>query len=92
MPRWYLTRHPLVANILLPPLIFIVLYRLPFDMPNSWRRSAHNFSNAVSWTGVECLVAAHIPLARVFKQFRRLDATAFDHERAPSAEAAAERR
>lgn len=36
---WYrVTRHPLVANVLLPPLVFIVLYRLPFDMPPSWRR------------------------------------------------------
>jgi omega-6 fatty acid desaturase (delta-12 desaturase) len=36
---WYrATRHPLVANLLLPPLIFILLYRLPFDMPKSWRR------------------------------------------------------
>ena len=38
--RWWYrtTRHPLVANVLLPPLIFILLYRLPFDMPRSWRR------------------------------------------------------
>ncbi|MEN2986978.1 fatty acid desaturase [Tistrella sp. BH-R2-4] len=36
--RWYrVTRHPLVANLLLPPLIFILLYRLPFDMPPAWR-------------------------------------------------------
>ncbi|HSS66151.1 MAG TPA: fatty acid desaturase, partial [Gammaproteobacteria bacterium] len=36
--RWYsATRHPLVANVLLPPLIFTLLYRLPFDMPKSWR-------------------------------------------------------
>lgn len=36
---WYrVTRHPLVANVLLPPLVFILLYRLPFDMPRSWRR------------------------------------------------------
>ncbi|MEO3429591.1 fatty acid desaturase [Pelagibius sp. CAU 1746] len=36
---WYrVTRHPLVANVLLPPFIFILLYRLPFDMPKSWRR------------------------------------------------------
>jgi len=35
---WYrLTRHPLVANVLLPPLVFLVLYRFPFDMPKSWR-------------------------------------------------------
>src|SRR3546814_4143779 len=32
------TRHPLVANLLLPPFIFILLYRVPFDMPRSWRR------------------------------------------------------
>ncbi len=37
--RWWhrTTRHPLVANLLLPPLIFTLLYRLPFDMPKSWR-------------------------------------------------------
>lgn len=36
---WYrVTRHPVVANILLPPFIFILFYRLPFDMPKSWRR------------------------------------------------------
>jgi omega-6 fatty acid desaturase (delta-12 desaturase) len=33
-----LLRHPLVANVLLPPLVFIVLYRVPFDMPKEWRR------------------------------------------------------
>lgn len=37
--RWYrITRHPLVANVLLPPLVFLLLYRLPFDMPRNWRR------------------------------------------------------
>jgi omega-6 fatty acid desaturase (delta-12 desaturase) len=37
--RWYrLARHPLVANILLPPLIFLALYRVPFDTPKAWRR------------------------------------------------------
>lgn len=37
--RWYrLTRSVFVANVILPPLIFIVLYRLPFDMPAGWRR------------------------------------------------------
>jgi omega-6 fatty acid desaturase (delta-12 desaturase) len=36
---WYrMTRHPFVANLMLPPLIFILLYRLPFDMPKSWRQ------------------------------------------------------
>ncbi|MEX0921306.1 MAG: fatty acid desaturase [Rhodovibrionaceae bacterium] len=36
--RWYrITRNPIVANLLLPPLVFLVLYRLPFDMPKSWK-------------------------------------------------------
>lgn len=32
------SRHPLVVNVILPPLVFLLLYRLPFDMPKSWRR------------------------------------------------------
>lgn len=37
--RWWhrTTRHPLVANILLPPVVFLGLYRIPFDSPRSWR-------------------------------------------------------
>lgn len=35
--RWYrIVRNPLIANLILPPLVFIVLYRFPFDMPRSW--------------------------------------------------------
>ncbi len=33
-----LVRHPLVTQVLLPPLVFLVLYRVPFDTPRSWRR------------------------------------------------------
>lgn len=39
-----LPRHPLVANVLLPPVVFMVLYRVPFDTPRRWvreRRSVH---------------------------------------------------
>lgn len=39
-----LPRHPLVANLLLPPVVFLVLYRVPFDTPRRWvreRRSVH---------------------------------------------------
>lgn len=38
--RWWYrtTRHPIVANILLPPLVFLGLYRIPFDTPRAWRR------------------------------------------------------
>ncbi len=31
-------RHPLVMHLLLPPMIFLLLFRLPFDMPADWRR------------------------------------------------------
>ena len=33
-----LVRHPLVANLVLPPLIFVLLYRVPFDTPAAWVR------------------------------------------------------
>lgn len=32
------SRHPLVALVILPPLIFLLLYRVPFDTPKSWRK------------------------------------------------------
>ncbi len=36
---WYrLLRHPAVALIILPPLVFLLVYRLPFDTPAHWRR------------------------------------------------------
>jgi acyl-lipid omega-6 desaturase (Delta-12 desaturase) len=31
-------RHPIVANLILPPLVFLVLYRIPFDAPRDWRK------------------------------------------------------
>lgn len=31
-------RHPVVTQLLLPPIVFLLLYRLPFDAPNGWRR------------------------------------------------------
>jgi len=33
-----LPRHPLIAHVLIPPLVFLALYRLPFDTPKSWAR------------------------------------------------------
>jgi acyl-lipid omega-6 desaturase (Delta-12 desaturase) len=45
--RWFrLTRHPFVTNILLPPVVFLFVYRIPFDMPKAWRRERR----AVHWT------------------------------------------
>jgi acyl-lipid omega-6 desaturase (Delta-12 desaturase) len=34
----HLTNHPIVANLRLPPLVFVVLYRVPFDAAKGWRR------------------------------------------------------
>ena len=31
-----LPRHPLIANVLLPPVVFLLLYRVPFDTPRTW--------------------------------------------------------
>jgi omega-6 fatty acid desaturase (delta-12 desaturase) len=33
-----LPRHPLIAHVLLPPLVFLLLYRVPFDTPEHWAR------------------------------------------------------
>jgi omega-6 fatty acid desaturase (delta-12 desaturase) len=32
------TRHPIIANGLLPPLVFIGLYRVPFDTTKDWQK------------------------------------------------------
>jgi omega-6 fatty acid desaturase (delta-12 desaturase) len=31
-------RHPVVAHFLIPPVVFLLLYRVPFDTPPRWRR------------------------------------------------------
>ena len=40
--RWRLwhraVRHPIVSQLLLPPFIFLLYYRLPIETPASWRR------------------------------------------------------
>jgi len=41
--RWAvrLLNHPIVANLLLPPFVFIILYRTPFDAAKGWRRERY---------------------------------------------------
>lgn len=38
--RWLyrITRNPFIVLVILPPLIFFFLYRVPFDTPRAWRR------------------------------------------------------
>jgi len=31
-------RHPIVTQLLLPPIVFLILYRVPFDSPADWKR------------------------------------------------------
>src|SRR6185312_619143 len=40
-----LPRHPVVAHIVLPPLVFLLLYRIPFDTPAEWAKERR----AVYW-------------------------------------------
>src|SRR5712671_3178256 len=35
------TNHPLVVNLLFPPVVFIILYRTPFDAAKNWRRERY---------------------------------------------------
>jgi omega-6 fatty acid desaturase (delta-12 desaturase) len=46
-------RNPILTYVVLPPLVFTMLYRVPFDTPSGWRRERH----AVYWTNA-LLVAA----------------------------------
>jgi omega-6 fatty acid desaturase (delta-12 desaturase) len=49
-----LPRHPLIAHIVFPPLVFLLLYRFSFDTPKDWTRERHSvwFTNAAIVTGV----------------------------------------
>lgn len=75
MSRWWyrVTRHPFVANLLLPPFVFTLLYRFPFDMPESWRRERRMvqvtnlaivlvFGGAGFLLGFEKLAAVQLPV------------------------------
>jgi omega-6 fatty acid desaturase (delta-12 desaturase) len=68
--RW--ARHPLVAQLLLPPLVFLLLYRIPFDTPRAWRRErasvfltdlglAGMFATLVLCLGAGSVALVHLP-------------------------------
>jgi omega-6 fatty acid desaturase (delta-12 desaturase) len=68
-----LPRHPLIANVLLPPLVFVLLYRVPFDMPRDWARERHSvyltngalaaqFGTLVALIGWRDVLAVHVPI------------------------------
>ena len=33
-----ISRHPIVMQLVLPPVVFLLLYRIPFDAPKNWTR------------------------------------------------------
>jgi omega-6 fatty acid desaturase (delta-12 desaturase) len=56
-------RHWLISQVLLPPLVFLFVYRVPFDTPRSWRRERRsvlvtNGGLAVVFTGLVLLLGA----------------------------------
>lgn len=56
-----LSQNPLIMLLLLPPLIFLLLYRWPFDTPPAWkneRRSVHltNLAVVLAYGGLGLLI------------------------------------
>lgn len=33
-----MVRHPLIAHVIIPPVVFLILYRIPFETPRAWVR------------------------------------------------------
>jgi omega-6 fatty acid desaturase (delta-12 desaturase) len=48
-----LVRHPVIAHFVLPPLVFLFLFRIPFDTPKSWARERRS----TYWTDLALLAA-----------------------------------
>jgi acyl-lipid omega-6 desaturase (Delta-12 desaturase) len=68
-----LLRHPLVANVLLPPLVFMLVYRLPLDTPRGWMRERQSvyftnlalaglFGLLVALVGWREVLLVHLPI------------------------------
>ena len=60
--RWFARtiRHSLIAHFIIPPLVFLVLYRVPFETPRTWvrERQAVYLTNALVAAGVVGMVLA----------------------------------
>lgn len=60
--RWFsrTIRHPVIAHFIIPPIVFLILYRVPFETPRAWvrERQAVYLTNAVIGVGVIGMVLA----------------------------------
>jgi omega-6 fatty acid desaturase (delta-12 desaturase) len=56
-----LPRHPLLAHLAIPPLVFLLLYRMPFDTPKDWTRERRSV-----WTTNLAVLAMWSALALFF--------------------------
>jgi len=50
--RYRALRHPAVAQVILPPVVFLLLYRQPFDTPKAWTRERRS----IHWTNLGLLL------------------------------------
>lgn len=60
--RWFARtiRHPVIAHFIIPPIVFLILYRVPFETPRAWthERRAVYLTNAGIAVGVAAMVLA----------------------------------
>ena len=66
------SHHPLLTHLLLPPIIFILLYRVPFDTPPTCKRERRSvfllnaalvvlYAGLIKLFGVEKVLLVHLP-------------------------------
>jgi len=73
--RWLyrLQQHPIVTQFLIPPFVFMVLFRLPFDTPKDWLRERRSvlltnlslvalFGALVACFGWQAVLTVHLPI------------------------------
>jgi omega-6 fatty acid desaturase (delta-12 desaturase) len=58
--------HPLVANLLLPPVIFLLFHRVPFDTPREWVRERQTVY------GTDLVLVAILAVAGLLLGFREV--------------------
>jgi len=68
-----LAMHPLIAQVLIPPVLFMLVYRFPFETQASWRRERASvmltnlaltvlFTGLVLWRGVGTVAVVQFPV------------------------------